>query len=176
MRFRGANTIYAKAKHHPFRWCFALDSYDNHWLCQWLSYESGRLYMVIPYKDINGKTKRKWVKTGLPERGNKKKAQAMLEKWLHEHQDCDITRGDLLLADYMEAWLERVKSALQPSTVRGYNDKLKNHIIPYFSHKKIKLIDLKVRDLEEFYFQHLNVEKTSRLVVSFIAIELFPRR
>lgn len=121
--------------------------------------KNGRLYMVIYSKDVTGEDIRKWYKTGLPEKGNKKKAEAMLEKWLREHQDCDISRGDLLFADYLEEWLERTKPTLEPSTIRGYNEKLKNYIFPYFRQRKIKLINLKVRDLEPFYFQHLTVDK-----------------
>ena len=121
--------------------------------------KSGRLYMVIHYKDNNGKSKNEWIPTHLPIKGNMKTAKAMLEKWLHEHRNCDMNSASLLLSDYLESWINSVQFDLQPSTFRGYKGNLSNHIIPYFREKKIKLIDLKIRDLEMFYSNVLLIEK-----------------
>ena len=40
--------------------------------------KNGKLYAVLSYRGENGKFKYKWVNTGLPVRGNKKKAEAMI--------------------------------------------------------------------------------------------------
>ena len=40
--------------------------------------KNGKLYAVLSYKGENGTYKYKWVNTGLPVRGNKKKAEAMI--------------------------------------------------------------------------------------------------
>ena len=124
-----------------------------------IQHKKGRLYMVIHYKDANGKSKNKWISTGLSEKGNIKAAKLMLEQWLREHSDCDINYNNMLLSDYLQTWLDSAKIDLALSTYEGYSGKLKNHIIPYFKKTGIKLVDLKIRDLEWFYSKHLLNEK-----------------
>lgn len=43
-----------------------------------LQEKKGFFYMVLCWADINGKRKTKWVSTGLPIKGNKKKAEKLL--------------------------------------------------------------------------------------------------
>ena len=43
-----------------------------------LQEKDGNFYMVLSYKDSSGKRKTKWFATGLPVKGNKKRAEAML--------------------------------------------------------------------------------------------------
>lgn len=43
-----------------------------------LQEKNGNYYMVLNYRDVAGKRKSKWVSTGLPVKGNKKKAEKML--------------------------------------------------------------------------------------------------
>lgn len=43
-----------------------------------LQEKKGFFYMVLSYPDITGKRKTKWFPTGLPVKGNKKKAEKML--------------------------------------------------------------------------------------------------
>lgn len=43
-----------------------------------LQEKNGNFYIVLNYKDQTGKRKTKWLKTGLPVKGNKKKAELML--------------------------------------------------------------------------------------------------
>ena len=43
-----------------------------------LQEKNGYFYAVLSYKDTNGKRKTKWIPTGYPVKGNKKKAEAFL--------------------------------------------------------------------------------------------------
>ena len=43
-----------------------------------LQEKNGYFYAVLSYKDSNNKRKTKWIPTGYPVRGNKKKAEAFL--------------------------------------------------------------------------------------------------
>ncbi len=43
-----------------------------------LQEKKGYFYIVLSYKDAGGKRKTKWMQTGLPVKGNKRKAEAML--------------------------------------------------------------------------------------------------
>lgn len=108
-------------------------------------------YIVYPYKDINNKTKYKWVSTKIPVKGGKKAAEAALQKWKIEHENCEMAFVHLQFSDYMEMWFKEACIDLQPSTIRGYKSNLKNHILPYFKANPIKLTDLKIRHLDKFY-------------------------
>lgn len=116
-----------------------------------LQIKNDRYYMVISYKDPSGKHKNKWVSTGLKTKGNKSAARAMLNKWLEDHQETDPDAGCQFLSNYLKNWMNKAEVGLQPSTIRGYRGNMKNHILPYFASKKIKLADLRVQHLEEFY-------------------------
>ena len=48
-----------------------------------LQEKKGYFYMVLSYPDAAGKRKTKWFPTGLPVKGNKKKAEKMIYLWLH---------------------------------------------------------------------------------------------
>ena len=43
-----------------------------------LQEKQGHYYMVLSYNDASGKKRTKWKATGLPVKGNKKRAEAML--------------------------------------------------------------------------------------------------
>lgn len=116
-----------------------------------LQIKNKKYYMVIHYIDESGKRKNKWISTNLSAKGNKKAALAMLDKWLTDHKGCDISYAGISFADYLTQWIETVKPELQPSTIRGYMGNLKNHILPYFRNRKVKLSELKIIDLENFY-------------------------
>lgn len=113
--------------------------------------KNGIWYAVLNFKDINGKRKQKWISTEYPIRGNKKKAEKLLNQWIEEWDRKNIRYGDLTVADYFENWLEDIKYSVKPNTYRGYMGNMKNHIIPYFKAKKILLQDLKPYQLEEYY-------------------------
>ena len=46
-----------------------------------LSEKKGYYYAVLNYKDYTGKRKSKWVSTGLPVKGNKRRAGTAGIKW-----------------------------------------------------------------------------------------------
>ena len=76
----------------------------------------GKLYAVLCYKDVLGKSQRKWVPTNLEVRGNKKRAESMLpniiEEYLYlEPKECK----SVLFVDYIREWLIRKKADVQLS-------------------------------------------------------------
>ena len=83
-----------------------------------LSEKKGYFYAVLTYYDRNGKRKFKWIPTGLPVKGNKKKAEAFLQeaRCNFKPKTEKLLGDDILFADYMEQWLEIVKSTISIST------------------------------------------------------------
>lgn len=115
--------------------------------------KNGKWYAVLNMKDINGKRKPKWIPTGYNARGNKKKAEKFLEQQLSKYSEnaLDGNANDILLADYFERWLPKIEKEVRPNTFRSYKCNMKNHIIPYFREKKIRLQQLCPVHLEDYY-------------------------
>lgn len=122
-----------------------------------LQIKDGKYYAVLSFRtdefQANGKPKykTKWFCTGYTVKGNKKKAQKFLEDKRAEYDKKNLNYSDLLLTDYIQVWLENVKPELRPSTYRGYESNIRNHIIPYFIVRRTKLQDLTPCELEDFY-------------------------
>ena len=117
--------------------------------------KGGKWYAVLNLKDIDGKRKIKWISTGLPIRGNKKKAEKILEQQIDKYSenliDENNVKSNIILADYFEKWLPKAKNKVKPNTFRTYNGNMNNHIIPYFRERKIRLQQLCPIDLEDYY-------------------------
>ena len=116
-----------------------------------LQIKGGKYYAVINLKDADGKRKPKWISTGYDIKGNKKKAEKFLNEKISEYNKSDTPCSDMYVADYFENWLDQIKPEVAPNTYRSYFGNMKNHIIPYFKDKKIKLQELKPYQLEDYY-------------------------
>ena len=131
-----------------------------------LSEKKGYYYAVISFNDSQGKRKTKWYSTGLPVKGNKKKAEAMLTDIRCNFK---IPRGnelndDMLFSDYLEVWLTIVKSTVAVTTYSSYCSMVRNIIAPFFREKNITLQDLKAKDIQEFYLQQLDRVKATSVI------------
>ena len=113
--------------------------------------KNGRYHMVINMPMENGKTKPKWISTGLRIRGNKKQAHKMLDDKLSEMNKYNVPYCKLTVADYFKSWLPLIEKEVRPNTYRSYYGNMTNHIIPYFEKKRILLQDLKPYHLENYY-------------------------
>ena len=116
-----------------------------------LQTENNKFYVVLNLKDKNGKRKQKWINTGLTVRGNKKKAEQILNDTISEYQSKADEAPVEMAADYFREWLVEIKDKVKPNTYRSYNGNMVNHIIPYFEEKGIALQDLTAKDLDDFY-------------------------
>lgn len=141
-----------------------------------LQEKKGYFYIVLNYKNEEGKRKNKWLATGLPVKGNKKKAEVLLidarknfDPEVKEEviapppivdedeatKDIDLT----LFADYMLEWLEAIKPSIELITYISYSNAVKKRIVPYFRDKGILLQELKPHHIQDFYNYALNVLK-----------------
>ena len=101
--------------------------------------KKGYFYAVLNYTDAHGNRKTKWIATGLAVKGNKKRAEAFLQEQRRSFQEDVPITGDVLFADFMEQWLEIVKSTVSIPTYSSYVNAVKSIIAPYFRKKKILL-------------------------------------
>ena len=131
-----------------------------------LQEKNGVYYMVLSFRDETGKRKTKWVSTGLPVKGNKKKAEKMLmelRKSFEAPKVLDPT-DDILFSDFMLQWLEIVKPTIAITTYSSYSNMVKGVIVPYFKEKGIMLRDLKATDIQVFYMEQLKRVKANSVI------------
>ena len=115
-------------------------------------------YIVLNFKDADGKRREKWILTDISIKGNNKRAIEERRKEIqieYESQDTEAAtevdlRGDTLFTDYLIQWLETQKMSLADSTYQLYEYQVNKCIIPYFLPKKIKLKDLAPSDLDKY--------------------------
>ena len=107
-----------------------------------LTIKNGKYYAVLNvYND--GKRKRKWINSGLPEKGNKRKAEAFLREKIAEYERMEgIVQTDILFADYIRHWLSHIARKVDEVTMQGYQALADGHILPYFDQKKVPLRSL----------------------------------
>lgn len=123
-----------------------------------LTLKNGKYYAVLNYKNAGGQRKTKWISLGLPEKGNKRKAEAELARLRAEFEppkEVGDLSSDMLFADYLLEWLEIAKGRLAHATYGAYQGLLKSTIVPYFRKKKLTLRELEARHLQMFYSEML---------------------
>ena len=121
-----------------------------------LQEKKGLYYMVLSYKDKSGKRISKWLPTGLPVKGNKKRAEDMLMAARAEFvaREAAIDR-DMPFSSYLVQWMEIARSTLKPNTAAGYAGMIQNPIAPYFQQRGITLGGLQAVDIQMFYTSQL---------------------
>ncbi len=129
----------------------------------------GYYFLVFNMYNEYGKRKPEWHSTGLKVDNNERKnnqIRKQAEKMLNEelvrvnaensfsNKLNNIAKNskysNMLFCDYMLEWLENIKLKVVQSIYIGYEQVVKGRLCPYFKSKKIKLIDLRPRDIQDF--------------------------
>lgn len=114
--------------------------------------KNGKWYCVLNMKDENGKRKLKWIGTGLPEKGNKKRAEGILREKIAQYGTCGkITNyAEMPFVEYCDIWLREKKKSLEITTYEGYAIRI-SHIKDFFTPRRTRLSKVTPRDIKEFY-------------------------
>lgn len=151
--------------------------------------KSGYYYAVLNYTDSLGKRKTKWISTGLTVKGNKKRAEAILmdARRNFNPEEPKVMNGDIMFADYMEQWLDIIKSSVAVPTFASYSTTVKKIVAPYFREKEVTLKNLTAKDIQEFYLlelervsassvihYHANIHKALKYAVKIDLIDVNP--
>ena len=121
--------------------------------------KNGRFYVILNFVDDRGHRKPKWFSTGLPVKGNKRKAEAMLHELRQQYDSallpvCNAPpRIDdtMQFADYMLYWLNIIRTEVEVDTYASYQSIIKQRIVPYFRQRQITLAQLRPVDIQDFY-------------------------
>ena len=126
-----------------------------------LQIKNDNYYMVLNYTDANGKRRQPWIPTGLPAKGNKRRAEKLLLDTrksfvppVVSKENEDIS-SDMLFADYMELWLEIIRSSVEKTTFSSYTQMVKKKIAPYFRNTGLTLDGIQAKHIQSFYLHEL---------------------
>ena len=140
--------------------------------------KNGKLYIVVSYKDENGKSVRKWHSTGLTERGNKRKAKEIMQEILSGYAQSTpptnqlqqpATHNDVLFGDFLERWFEFKSPTIEENTAVAYNRQIKR-MKPYFNDKKIYLKQITPYEIQGFYNLLYNEGCSTNTAIKYHAI------
>ena len=116
-----------------------------------LQVKNGKYYMVLNGTE-NGKRKQRWISTGLPEKGNKRKAEQMLRERLVQEQEKDsLPQPDMLVADCIRHWLSCVERRVDAVTYLGYLNTAEKQVLPYFDANGLTLQGCTVKVLQAYF-------------------------
>lgn len=125
-------------------------------------------YIVLNYTDANGKRKQPWIPTGLPVKGNKKRAEKMLAETRRNFVPPVSRTGelspDMLFSDFMETWLEIVKGSVEKTTFSSYTQIVKKKIAPYFRNTGLTLGGIQARHIQSFYLHELKTLSANSVI------------
>jgi len=124
--------------------------------------KNGIYQIVLNYKDAQGKYRTKSISTGLSVKGNKRRAEDILqeERKKFEQKPTNDSK-DILFTNFLLNWLDMMKNSIEITTYASYCCSIKSRVVPYFEGKKLLLRNVTPKDIQEFYQHELNVDGIS---------------
>lgn len=116
-----------------------------------LQIKNGKYYMVLN-STKNGKRKQRWIATGLPEKGNKRRAEQMLREKLseEEHKAPNGEAANIWFTEYIQYWLTISQQRVDEVTFQNYQMIARRHVLPWFEGKRLLLSEVNRKVLQEF--------------------------
>lgn len=126
-----------------------------------LRLKRGIWQLVFDYLDETGQRRQKSESTGLPEKGNKRKAQKMLDDRIAELQQQYETaldsRSNILFLTFMRSWLDDVVAyKVKSNTLSQYNLVYNGYIAKYKPFHGVKLQNMTPTLIQSYYNAQLN--------------------
>ena len=135
----------------------------------------GYYHIVLSYTDENGKRQTPSKSTGLPVKGNKKRAEAMLQearrtmeaelqlRQMEREKGYTDNPADILFTRFLLDWLEMMKASVEITTYAAYSSGIKNRIVPYFEehHPGLRLRQVTPKQLQDYYTYEMKVKGVS---------------
>lgn len=125
----------------------------------------GYYHIILSYTDENGKRQTPSKSTGLPVKGNKKRAEAMLlearqakeielqERMEEKERGHPENASDIRFTQFMLDWLEMMRNSVEVTTFAAYSFCIKSKINPYFDEKYpgLKLREVTPKHIQDYY-------------------------
>ena len=125
----------------------------------------GIYHMILSYTNENGERVTPTKSTGLPVKGNKKRAEAMLNDWRKSEEIALKKRKangslkkldpnqEILFTKFMLDWLEMMKNSVEVTTYASYAQVIKSKINPYFDARfpTLTLSQITPKHIQDYY-------------------------
>lgn len=137
-------------------------------------YERKGIYYAIVSYYVDGRRKQKSVSTGLPVKGNKRRALEFLEnlKRTYETKESmeNMDGSRLLMTDYMDEWLKIVKPLVERATYISYDNMVSARIRPHFEKLNLLLTEVEPKHIKMLYDEILEQGYTTNTVIHYHAV------
>lgn len=137
-------------------------------------YERKGIYYAIVSYYVDGRRKQKSVSTGLPVKGNKRRALEFLENLKRTYEtkeSMENTDGSrLLMTDYMDEWLKIVKPLVERATYKSYDNMVSARIRPHFEKLNLLLTEVEPKHIKMLYGEILEQGYTTNTVIHYHAV------
>lgn len=137
-------------------------------------YERKGIYYAIVSYYVDGRRKQKSVSTGLPVKGNKRRALEFLEnlKRTYETKESmeNMDGSRLLMTDYMDEWLKIVKPLVERATYKSYDNMVSTRIRPHFEKLNLLLTEVEPKHIKMLYDEILEQGYTTNTVIHYHAV------
>ena len=135
----------------------------------------GYFYIVLSYTDENGKRQTPSKSTGLPVKGNKRRAEVLLmearksmedelaQRALENAQTHPKSQADILFTQFLLDWLDMMKTSVEITTYAAYAMGIKNKIVPYYKEHRpgLRLCRVTPKDIQDYYTYEMKVNGLS---------------
>ena len=125
----------------------------------------GIYHMILSCTNENGERVTPTKSTGLPVKGNKKRAEAMLNDWRKSEEIALKKRKangslkkldpnqEILFTKFMLDWLEMMKNSVEVTTYASYAQAIKSKINPYFDARfpTLTLSQITPKHIQDYY-------------------------
>lgn len=137
-------------------------------------YERKGIYYAIVSYYVDGRRKQKSVSTGLPVKGNKRRALEFLEnlKRTYETKESmeNMDGSRLLMTNYMDEWLKIVKPLVERATYKSYDNMVSARIRPHFEKLNLLLTEVEPKHIKMLYDEILEQGYTTNTVIHYHAV------
>ncbi len=137
-------------------------------IAAYLRDRNGVYYTDLRYTEADGKRRQECKSTGLKVKGNKHRAEVMLEERRLElekrlllklnPEEAVRNEKEITFTAYLRNWLEIVRPTVEETTFGAYHSAVANRIIPYFDERYpgIRLVDLTPKMIQDYYTYELS--------------------
>ena len=122
-----------------------------------LQTKGNKYYVVARIPDVTGRSKSKWISTGLDVKGtSRREAKRVMQRILAdlEAQNAVYSTETPFLV-WVDKWMEQKQQGIRLNTWESYQLYLEVHIRPYFAPKKLTLNKLTAQHLQDYYNRKL---------------------
>lgn len=140
-----------------------------------LQERNGKYTAVLNLYDETGKRKQKSIALGIPVKGNKRRAQAMLEELKREYgsEAEKITAAkeeSSLFADFLYDWLKITAPTIERTTYRSYKSMIDARLDEFFRSRNLRLCDVEPNHIRQLHQSIFADGYTANTVIHYHAV------